>query len=127
MRLIAALLLVGCADTPTRPMTLQVVATPEGPVTAYSTNASFAESDVAAIIQETLDGYRDGRLAYGEVPSTSTWTVTANDAAVAPWAEGHYLGYGQILVRSGWRALDHELQHHFCHALGLSGCELAGH
>lgn len=127
---IATAVLVGCdggggSGSPTEPAasSMQSVMTTEGAV-MVSHSSTLTPSDQDAIAREIADGYRRALTQLSRVSTISTNSFMVTTAGVSATQNGYYLpDEHRIGVRPDWRALDHELQHHFCYMLQPPGVD----
>jgi len=124
-----AVVLVGCdggggSSSPTMPSpSMQSVMTAEGPV-SVSHSGTLTPSDQNAIAREVADGYDRALAQVHRVSSITTASFMVTTAGVSADQNGYYLPEEhRIGVRPDWRALDHELQHHFCYMLQPPGVD----
>lgn len=130
--------LIGCGGggsggpaSPTDPTasSMQSVLTAQGAV-MVSHSRPLTPSDQDAIAREVADGYQRALSQVARVSSISTSSFMVTTAGVASNQNGYYLPEEhRIGVRPDWRALDHELQHHFCYMLQPPGvdCYIVDH
>ncbi|MEZ5331689.1 MAG: hypothetical protein R2991_06475 [Thermoanaerobaculia bacterium] len=133
---VAATVLVGCqggghSASPTDPAgsSMQSVMTAEGAV-MVSHSSTLMPADQEAIAREVADGYRRALTQLAQVSSVTTNSFMVTTAGVSSTQNGYYLpDEHRIGVRPDWRALDHELQHHFCYMLRPPGvdCSVVDH
>lgn len=112
-----ALTLINCNSSPSVPEIPHIVSTAYGDVLVLSEVHQLSDSELNAIRLEVEEGYRDGLRIWGEpLASTDTFTVRAVDSTGPDYA-GIYIPYYGILIaeRPLFRAIDDDLQHHFCY------------
>lgn len=126
---VLAVLLVGCdggggPGSPTAPAPgMQSVATAEGPVAVNHANPLTA-SDRDSIAREVADGYGRALAQLAAVSSIATSSFMITTEGVSSDQNGYYQPTEhRIGVRPDWRAIDHELQHHFCFTLEPAGVD----
>lgn len=124
-----AAVVVGCGGgggptSPTMPAaTMQSVPTVQGPV-AVSHTDPLTPSDQDAISREVADGYDRALVQMAQVASIATSSFLITTEGVSSDQNGYYLPEEhRIGVRPDWRAIDHELQHHFCYTLQPPGVD----
>jgi hypothetical protein len=116
---LVGILLVGACvacdiATSSSPLIRSIVRTHYGPVQITS-DMPITADDHLLVLGEVDDGYRRGAVLWDfALPETDTFTVRLIEST-GPYVAGFYEPYGHITVEAGFRALDDELQHHFCY------------
>jgi hypothetical protein len=108
---------------------MQTVSTSQGGV-AVSHSRPLSPSDRDAISREVAEGYQRALAQVSRVSTITTSSFMVTTDGVTADQNGYYLpAEHRIGTRPDWRAIDHELQHHFCYMLQPPGvdCYIVDH